>query len=174
MTGVHGQMTLIKWDLQRLGPLEVKVESMLQKFSLLEKMEQMLQKWENPAKASPSEERKDMCFKPKGPIFGLVNATAVESSIRAKSSSGKEPREDLKRTGGLRPVTMSETDVRMKSEGGRIEALTRHLEMPTFDGWNPEGWDFRVERFFLVHMMTEEERLVATTISLDVEALASF
>ena len=60
----------------------------------------------------------------------------------------------------------------MKLEGSRIEALTRRLEMPIFEGWNPEGWIFCVERFFLWHGMTEEEKLVAATISLDGEALA--
>ena len=99
----------------------------------------MLQNWENPAKASPSKQRKETGSKSKGPIFGVINVSAAQSSIGVKSSSGKEPREDHKPTGGPRLVTMSETDMKMKSKGGRIEALTQRLEMPTFDGWNPMG-----------------------------------
>ena len=38
MVGVHGEMMSIKGDLQRLGPLEVKVDSMLEKLSTLERM----------------------------------------------------------------------------------------------------------------------------------------
>ena len=42
----------------------------------------------------------------------------------------------------LRPLKISETDIIMKLERSRIEALTRRLEMPFFEGWNPEGMDF--------------------------------
>ena len=48
MIGVHGEMMSIKGNLQRLGPLEVKLE----KLSMLERMEKMLQKWENLKKGS--------------------------------------------------------------------------------------------------------------------------
>ena len=39
MGWVCGEMSSIKGELQRLGPLEVKVDSMLEKLSLLERME---------------------------------------------------------------------------------------------------------------------------------------
>ena len=67
----------------------------------------------------------------------------------------------------LQPPKISETDIKMKLERSRIEALTWRLETPIFEGWNPEGWIFYVERFFLWHGMTEEKKLVAETISLD-------
>lgn len=41
--GVHGEVLMIKGDLQRLGPLEVKVDLMLEKLSMLERMDKMLQ-----------------------------------------------------------------------------------------------------------------------------------
>ena len=59
-------------------------------------------------------------------------------------------------------------------ESSRVETLTCCLEMPIFEGLNPEGWVFRVEQFFTVHRMTEVEKMVAATISLDREALAWF
>ena len=46
ITKVHGEMASNKGDLQRLGPLEEKVDSMLEKLSLLEPMERMMLKWE--------------------------------------------------------------------------------------------------------------------------------
>ena len=52
LAGVHGKMISIKGDLQRLGHMEVKVDTMLGKLFMLEKMEKMLQKWENSEKAS--------------------------------------------------------------------------------------------------------------------------
>ena len=51
----------------------------------------------------------------------------------------------------LQPPKISETDIIMKLERSRIEALTRRLETPIFLG----------------HGMTEEKKLVAETISLD-------
>ena len=59
-------------------------------------------------------------------------------------------------------------------EGSRVEILTRRLEMPIFEGWNPKGWIFRVERFFFTHGMTEEEKIAAAIISLDGKALTWF
>ena len=74
----------------------------------------------------------------------------------------------------LPPPKISETYIIKKLGGRRIEALTRRLEMPIFEGWNPEGWIFCIEQFFQGHGMTEGEKLVAATISLDGEALAWF
>ena len=34
IVGIHGEMVVVKEDLQRLGPLENKVDSMLEKLSL--------------------------------------------------------------------------------------------------------------------------------------------
>ena len=67
----------------------------------------------------------------------------------------------------------TDKDVRA-GEGSRVEILTRRLEMPIFKGWNPEGWIFHVERFFLTHGMMEEEKIAGAIISLDGEALAWF
>lgn len=46
--------------------------------------------------------------------------------------------------------------------------------MPVFEGQNPEGWVFRVERYFLMNNLQDLEKLDAAAISLDGEALAWF
>ena len=46
--------------------------------------------------------------------------------------------------------------------------------MPIFEGWNPEGWIFCVERFFSAHHMSDQEKVTIATISLDRETLAWF
>ena len=43
---IHGEMASTKGDLQKLVPLEVKLDDMLEKLSMLGRMEQMMQKWE--------------------------------------------------------------------------------------------------------------------------------
>ena len=45
--------------------------------------------------------------------------------------------------------------------------------MPIFEGWNPDGWIFKVERFFSAHRMIEE-KMEVVAISLDGETLAWF
>ena len=47
---IYGEMATVKGELQQVGQLEVKVDSMFTKLSMLEKMEQMMHKWENPKK----------------------------------------------------------------------------------------------------------------------------
>ena len=72
LVGVHGEMMSVKGDLQRLGPLEVKVDTMLEKRLMLEKMENMLQKWENSEKASSSEEKKEKSSDMKEPRSAVI------------------------------------------------------------------------------------------------------
>ena len=42
LVGFHGDMAVVKGDLQHLGPLEIKVDSMLEKLSVLERLEEMV------------------------------------------------------------------------------------------------------------------------------------
>ncbi|EXB38291.1 hypothetical protein L484_013924 [Morus notabilis] len=67
------------------------------------------------------------------------------------------PREDLHREGGI-----------------RAELCTRRVEMPVFDGENPDGWSIRAERYFAMNKMTEREKLDVAVVSLEGEALAWF
>ena len=50
---------MVKGDLQRLGPLEVKVDSMLEKLTLLERVEKMMQKWQDSGRSIPVEQKRD-------------------------------------------------------------------------------------------------------------------
>ena len=117
-----------------MGPLEVKVDSMLEKLSLLERMVRMLQKWENPEEAMSLGEKKEKSSLLKEPTFGLVATMPEESSIGARSSPQKEPGVECMPEQSTQPSKMSETMNGAKSEGGRIEALTRRLKMVVFDG----------------------------------------
>ena len=167
MSDVHGEMASMKGDFQRLGPLEEKIDFMLKKLSLLERIEQMLQKLENLEKGAPPENKKEKGPILEGPKSGLETARPEESSIRVVSTPREEPKEVSMPEESLQPPKISETDIIMKLERSRIKTLTRRLETPIFEGWNPEGWIFCLERFFLGHGMTEKKKLVAETISLD-------
>ena len=49
---IYGETATKKGELQRVDILQAKVDSMLTKLSVLEKMEQMMHKWENPEKTA--------------------------------------------------------------------------------------------------------------------------
>ena len=71
--------------MQSMGPLEIKVDAMLKKLSLLERMDQLLQKWEHPKKVSNPEEKKDIDTNLRGPRDSLAAAPHEESSMGKKS-----------------------------------------------------------------------------------------
>ena len=60
IVGVHGEMASVKGELQRLGPIEIKVDSMIGKLIVLERMEQLLLKWENRKKYKPRREEEQI------------------------------------------------------------------------------------------------------------------
>ena len=91
LAGVHGKMMSVKGDLQRLSPLEVKVNSMLEKLSLLEWMEKMMQKWESLERVSTSEVKKDKSMYSKDPNLRVVANPLEENSIgRTSHQRGSE------------------------------------------------------------------------------------
>lgn len=47
----------------------------------------------------------------------------------------------------------------------------RKLDMPVFDGTDPDGWILRVERYFGFYRLTEEEILDAVVVALEGDAL---
>lgn len=70
----------------------------------------------------------------------------------------------------IKPLTFSpnseETQAsteRGHSSGGAVEigcrwdSRVRRLDMPVFDGQDPDRWIFRVERYFMVNRMTNED-----------------
>ncbi|KAL2542353.1 Transposon Tf2-1 polyprotein [Abeliophyllum distichum] len=48
----------------------------------------------------------------------------------------------------------------------------RRLEMLVFVGENPDSWIYHAERYFNVNLLTDPERLEATALCFDGEALA--
>ena len=63
----------------------------------------------------------------------------------------------------------------MSREGDwKYDGRGRRLEMPVFDGKNPDGWVLRAERFFNMNRLNEAEKMDAAMINLDGDALAWF
>lgn len=47
----------------------------------------------------------------------------------------------------------------------------RKLDLPTFEGDNPDGWILRAERYFKFYRLTDDEQMEAAVVSLDGDAL---
>lgn len=57
---------------------------------------------------------------------------------------------------------------------GRNSWRHKKLDMPLFDGSNPDGWILRAESFFNFYGLTEEEKVEATVVALEGQALLWF
>ncbi|XP_074377189.1 uncharacterized protein LOC141718709 [Apium graveolens] len=59
-------------------------------------------------------------------------------------------------------------------EGGGTNWRHKKLDLPVFDGSNPDGWILRAERYFNFYRLTEEEKVEATVVALEGHALLWF
>ena len=99
--------------------------------------------------------------------LGEEGETASKGSLETR---GVDPKWD-----SLKEVTTERMLVaKREDEQFRAESWGRRVEMPVFEGGNPEGWVFMVEKFFSIHRLTEMEKLDVATLSFDSEALAWF
>lgn len=48
------------------------------------------------------------------------------------------------------------------------------MDLPLFDGTNPDGWILRAERYFNFYRLNEEEKIEATVVALEGQALIWF
>ena len=53
--------------------------------------------------------------------------------------------------------------------GGKGEVWSRKVEMPTFDGSDPDGWVSRDERFFKLNQMSEMEKMDLVIVNMEEE-----
>ena len=125
IVGVHEEMKAVKGELQKLGPLEVKVDSMLEKLSLIDKMEKVLWRWENSERASSSEEKKDKNTSPKDPDLTVLAATTGESSLGGRTLPREELRMESRPNDMSRQSRTSSTyrEARI-GEGSKVKILT--------------------------------------------------
>lgn len=55
--------------------------------------------------------------------------------------------------------------------GFTIRHKFKKVNVPTFNGEQPDDWVFRAERYFNIHHLTEKEKIVVSSISFLVKAL---
>lgn len=59
------------------------------------------------------------------------------------------------------------------SRGG-VNWRFKRLDMPLFDGSNPDGWILRAERYFNFDRLSEEDKIEAVVVALEGDALLWF
>ncbi|KAL4567642.1 hypothetical protein LXL04_023231 [Taraxacum kok-saghyz] len=61
-----------------------------------------------------------------------------------------------------------------KRGGRRYEYRHRNIDMPSFDGKDPDGWILQAERYFDIYGLINEEMVEAAVLSLSEDALSWF
>lgn len=128
LSAVEEQVGSLRTDLQRLGPMEQNLSWVMEKLSILDRVEKALQRLETPVSQGASTV-----------MEGSSSGTRPGSS----TEPGKEKvtaAEDAPGPGAVQPE--EKPDFINRGDLG-----IRRLEMPLFEGENPEGWIFRVERY---------------------------
>ena len=131
----------------RLTALESDVSSILKKMSLLENMEAMMRRWEATGGA---------------PLVGpsTHNPGASGSSLEGAMDVAL-------------PDQQNALPVRNSDPGSGDHGI-RRLELPFFDRSNPDGWIFKVDRYFSMGRFIEAEKVAAAAISMEGDALGWF
>ena len=110
---------------------------MLEKLSVLERLEQMLQRWEDAKRITTLEQKKEMSVLLGGSKSGMVLETLAESSTGIRWENARERMGDLSQKETIRPGESEEIRwVRGLEENNKVETLNHRLEMHVFDGWN--------------------------------------
>lgn len=63
-------------------------------------------------------------------------------------------------------------DIILPTPGSALDSLPRRLELPVFEGLNPEGWLFRDERHFELNNLSPAEKLRSAVVCFEGDALS--
>ncbi|KAA0051273.1 gypsy/ty3 element polyprotein [Cucumis melo var. makuwa] len=67
-----------------------------------------------------------------------------------------------------------ETSLSLEREAGQDRIKFKKLEMPVFNGEDPDGWIYRAEHYFQMHLLNEQEKLKITIVSMEGKGLCWF
>ncbi|KAL2926087.1 Deoxyguanosinetriphosphate triphosphohydrolase-like protein [Bienertia sinuspersici] len=98
---------------------------------------------------------------------------ALRDEVRKTLSAGQKNGESS--IGGGSNFELREKEVNDGSfDGGGANWRYKKLDLPLFDGTNPDGWILRAERYFKFYRLSEEKRLEAAVVALEGDALLWF
>lgn len=73
---------------------------------------------------------------------------------------------------GSGEASQGKISITTDQEGGDSWHRVRKLEMPIFNGEDPDGWLFSAKRYFEVNGLTKQEKMGAIGVSLEGDALS--
>ena len=91
-----------------------------------------------------------------------VSSSATVNDSGPSETSSRRLGDEVGRTSRIEPQPISSVS----------EHLPRRLELPIFEGNDPDGWIFRVERYFEINSLRADEKLRAVLVCMEGEALA--
>uniref|UniRef100_M1CU33 Disease resistance protein n=1 Tax=Solanum tuberosum TaxID=4113 RepID=M1CU33_SOLTU len=113
-----------------------------------------------------------------------TDLTGVREDVRKLEGWFQEMRECLARIEAQERTVMAEASLSQtrsignQKEGSNVNLARenmgkkfRELQLPVFEGEDPLGWIYRVERYFAVNEISEAERLQAAGVSLEGKTL---
>lgn len=93
---------------------------------------------------------------------------------KAKTHGGEWPTEFTQDSEVTPGVGMNQRMEGGTSVGWRQDRRGRRLEMPTFEGDNPDDWIFRAERYFSINQLSDDEKIESAALCFEARALAWF
>ncbi|KAA0051937.1 gypsy/ty3 element polyprotein [Cucumis melo var. makuwa] len=67
-----------------------------------------------------------------------------------------------------------ETSMSIETGAGQDQIKFKKLEMPIFNGEDPDGWFYRAEHYFQMHLLNEHEKLKIVVVCLEGKGLSWF
>ncbi|TYK03081.1 ty3-gypsy retrotransposon protein [Cucumis melo var. makuwa] len=83
-------------------------------------------------------------------------------------------RKERNEAGVLEEGEEGETSLSGEAGGGQERIKFKKLEMPVFNSEDPEGWFYRAEHYFQMHLLSEREKLKIAVVSLEGRGLSWF
>ncbi|TYK30578.1 transposon Tf2-1 polyprotein isoform X1 [Cucumis melo var. makuwa] len=104
-------------------------------------------------------------------ILKYIEGIIRDDSPRRKTKEGSTSQ--VTTAGTNPPTTVEKPKVETKTEEERTwdRSKFKKVEMPVFDGTDPNSWLFRADRYFKIHNLSDSEKLTVAVISFDGPAL---
>ena len=170
------KIAALEQDMSRMSLIEQAILTMQQQMSLqsskLEILDRMEQRYNE-----EEEYRRRLKDTRKGPLSPVVGSPSVSlggGTFRGEKSqigTSQAPLSPLREEGLRSRASPLDNAFQGEYVGGKLHPLSRRMEMPTFNGEDAEEWVLRVEQYFEIIDLTDEEKVRAVRLCFVGEAL---
>ncbi|TYK10372.1 transposon Tf2-1 polyprotein isoform X1 [Cucumis melo var. makuwa] len=104
-------------------------------------------------------------------ILKYIEGIVKEDSPGRKVEEGSTSKVTMAEASSLAIVEEPKLETKTEEERSVDRSKFKKVEMPVFDGTEPDSWLFRADRYFKIHNLTDSEKLTVAVISFDGPAL---